>query len=316
MGNRNKYGKPKIRIINQRKVSQFLKEIGFTTSVITQEWRHLTAFGKFKDKAAVFKLASTKATSVHTKNEFCWNNIVEKLSTSRNLSFSVPKNYTSGNYKSLFYFIMEKFPGDPLIKRGETFSVKKVPLNLIARTTSNIFSLTFCKSEKEYINKLYKKKKTKLDIKEKLMESSIEWASQVPLNLNSYLKIIEESKNLRTAPAHGDFVLRQMFKLSNTKLGIIDGELSGLEGPRYYDVAQFYLRTRVDHGARMLANRYLVLLNRLLPRKDKSTFWYELKPVLIQRYIGNLWGAKNHPDQLEKLEALGKEILANKILKK
>lgn len=95
---------------------------------------------------------------------------------------------------------------------------------------------------------------------------------------------------------------------------MIDGEHAGLNGPLHFDVAQFYLRLRNDYGAKELAGKYLRAFRDLLPREEKEEFWKHLKPVLINRYIGDLWGAANNPDKLTILQGLGREILQNEIV--
>lgn len=151
-------------------------------------------------------------------------------------------------------------------------------------------------------------------IGQKLLNSTTEWASQVPRNLDTFLKVIEDSKDtLRTCPAHGDFVIRQMYDVDG-KIGVIDGEHAGLQGAYHYDVAQFYIRLRNDHNALKEAKQYLHDFYDLLPPSDKDIFWQELKPPLIQRYIGDLWGASKNPQKLSELEQLGKEIIEDKIL--
>ena len=91
-------------------------------------------------------------------------------------------------------------------------------------------------------------------------------------------------------------------------------EHAGAKGPLYYDVAQFYIRLRNDHNARDVGQKYLREFRDLLPPSDKQNFWDELKPVLIQRYIGDLWGAAKNPKKLDELAPLGQEILKGTII--
>ena len=148
----------------------------------------------------------------------------------------------------------------------------------------------------------------------RLLRSATEWANQVPRGLDSLLEVIEKFKDsLRTSVGHGDFVIRQMYDVEN-KIGIIDGEHAGYKGPLYYDVAQFYIRLRNDNDAKNIAQKYLMEFKNLLPPPDKQNFWEELKPVLIQRYIGDLWGAAKKPKKLDELAPLGKEILEDRII--
>jgi len=313
-----KFGKPKRRNLDQDKVRQYLQRTGFIPDKITQEWRHLTAFGTYKQKPSVFKLASTKATSKFTRNEFNWNAAIEYLDKTRKFSFKIPRNYSSGEYNELFYLIMEKIPGEPIAGVQQALAGKNIPIVSIAKTAFEIFSINLSKEE---INKLSKnnpnlKKEIKKSIGHHLLEASVEWAGQVPRKLDPFLEIIEKNKNtIQKAAAHGDFVLRQMFILERGAIAIIDGEHSSLKGPKFYDVAQFYIRTRNDHRAKSQATAFLKEIYKLLPKNERGQFWEELKPVLIERFIGDLWGAKNNPDKLDELEILGRDILEDRIIK-
>jgi len=309
-----KYGRPKRRNIDQKAVGKFLSNLGFEVESITQEWRHLHAFGKYKGKHAVFKLASTQVTSPRTQNEYHWNEAVHRVPEARRLNFTVPKNYSSGSFGKLFYFIAEKFPGKPLLELDSEDLKRVVPkISQIAKAAHELENLPispnceFAKTKKSDNQK-------SVPAGHKLLRSSSEWASQVPKDLDAFLAVINESKDsLRTSVGHGDFVIRQMYDV-NGKIGIIDGEHAGLKGPLYYDVAQFYIRLRNDHNAEDTAREYLKKFKALLAISDRQNFWEELKPVLIQRYIGDLWGAAKNSKKLDELTPLGKAILKNRII--
>ena len=296
-----------------QEIAEFLKTLHFNTEKITQEWRHVTAFGKFEGKEAVFKLASTQSVSFYTQKEYLWNDIVHANPDSVRQHFTVPQNFSSGKFGTLFYFVAQKFPGTPLAKAMTPLqpTVKKF-VTMIAQATREIQLLSI-PNDSQFA--LHKKASTGLSAGEKLLQSSTEWASQVPVDLTPFLQVIEKAKlGIRSSPAHGDFVLRQMYDVEG-KIGIIDGEHAGAKGSLYYDVAQFYLRTRVDHQALEFVHSYLSTFFNLLSKPDQDMFWDELKPVLIQRYIGDLWGAAKQLEKLKSLEPLGKEILEDKIFK-
>lgn len=156
------------------------------------------------------------------------------------------------------------------------------------------------------------KNSKKLTAYEGLLASSKEWASQVPMELGGLLNILEASKKYeKYCPSHGDFVVRQMYPVDQ-KIGIIDGEHASANNVYHYDVAQCYLRLRVDHS-KVLADQYLQHFYNLLPEPEKKNFWQLLRAPLAQRYIGDLWGAKNNKDKLESLELIGRDILQDKI---
>jgi hypothetical protein len=311
---KKEFARPRTKKLDQEAVAEFLTCIGFQTEKISQEWRHLTAFGIFEGREAVFKLATTVAIGLYTQNEFNWNEAIHLIAEEQRPSFTVPQNFSSGYYNTLFYFIAQKFSGEPLAQSHSPLSHHaKNRLPQIAAMTREIELLPipqdslFFKTHTQYA-------KTQTLIGQKLLRSATEWASEVPRDLDEFLKVIEASQNtLRNAPAHGDFVIRQMFDVEG-KIGLIDGEHAGLGGAYHYDVAQFYLRLRNDHQAIEEATHYLRSFYELLPPAEKETFWQELKPPLTQRYIGDLWGAAKNSRKLEQLEQLGKEILEDRVL--
>ncbi|MGI5826467.1 MAG: hypothetical protein ACOX50_03575 [Patescibacteria group bacterium] len=307
---KRKYSRPKKRIIDQTGVATFLSEIEFETEKIEQLWRHLIAFGSYQNKPAVFKLASTQKTAIKTQNEYHWNQAVWSVPEAEKLTLIVPENFGFGHYGKLFYFICQWFGGKPLVDYGSPDVSRLAPnIGKVAQISREIMNLDF-PSKIAFV----KMHKNPAKVGDKLLNSAREWASQVPRNLDGFLKVIEDSADsLRVVPQHGDFVARQMYSVGK-KIGLIDGEHAGFRGPRYYDSAQFYLRTRVDHQAKELAQEYLRLFKHLLPKSDQEIFWEELKPVLIQRYIGDLWGGAKNPDKLGSLEIIGKEILENRII--
>lgn len=309
---KKEFARPRKRTINQEGVSHFLSNLGFRSERIAQEWRHLAAFGIFEGKEAVFKLATTLVTARYTQNEFNWNEAVHLVPEKKRPNFTVPKNFSSGNYGKLFYFIAQKFMGESFAQPKAALSddIKK-RIKQIATITREIELLPIPTNSKFAETHLSRKQ---VPIGQKLLNSATEWALQVPKNLDKFLKVIDDSKNtLRTCPSHGDFVIRQMYDIDG-KVGVIDGEHAGLQGAYHYDVAQFYIRLRNDHNALKEAKQYLRYFYDLLPPEDNGIFWQELKPPLIQRYIGDLWGVARNPQKLSELEQLGKEIIEDKIL--
>jgi len=292
-----------------------MAELGFLPESYIQEWRHFIAFGKYKGVDSVFKMASTKKTGEKTMNEFNWNDAVHTTPASHKAHFTVPKNYLSGNFNGLFYFIAQRFTGDPLINMHSPTNLANITnkIDLISKAFLEISSLpispdcAFAKSKK---SKLHNKPLPGIG----LFRSSCEWASQIPKNLDSFLKVVDNSKEtIGTSVGHGDPTPRHMFSC-NRKIGLIDGEHAGLAGPKYYDAAYFYIRLRNDHFAEALAGEFLLQFRQLLPKDAQSTFWEEIKPVLIQRYIGDLWGSATNPRKLSELESLGQQILLDRII--
>ncbi len=309
------FPKPKKKVLDAQEIEQFLRSINFKSDFIKQEWRHFTAFGTFQDKPAVFKLASTIATGRYTQKEFLWNEGVNALPEASRRHISVPVNYTSGFYGKLFYFIDQRFPEPALAQKLTPLGNEEAHyLPRIAEATRDIQLFSFSEEFKQKASRPVKKGIKKLSAGERLVEAATEWASQVPRDLEPFLEILRSTQfQIRTAPAHADFVIRHMYDV-NGKIGVIDAEHFGLHAPLHYDVAQFYIRLRSDHQAKELAHQYLQLFKKLLPPSEQATFWEELKPPLVQRYIGDLWGSAKNPAKLNELEEMGREILSDNIL--
>jgi hypothetical protein len=309
---KKEYPRPKKRTIDQESVSVFLASIGFSTEFISQEWRHLTAFGTYNNKDAVFKLASTIPTSFYTQKEYYWNEAVHATPESHRKSFTVPENFSSGWYGKLYYFIALRFMSQPFatpMSAIDSSIARYIPQ--IAAATREIQLLPI---SKDLPFARHTRSKTDTSVGQKLVNAATEWASQVPKDLSVFLSILEDAKDyVRSCPSHGDFVIRQMYDV-NGKIGIIDGEHAGYKAAYHLDVAQFYLRLCNDHHALELAKLYLCEFYALLPKGEQDTFWEELRLPLIQRYIGDLWGAAKNPDRLAQLEVMGQEILENRIL--
>lgn len=308
---KKRFPRPRKRVLDQSAIAAFLPTIGFQVDTITQEWRHLTAIGKFAGTPAVFKLASTLKVCRYTQNEWAWNEAVTAVPPEFRPHLRVPKNFASGLYGRLFYLVTEFYHAQSLAQGHKVIhpEIERL-IPLIAQVTREIETLPIDLNTKFAQRHA---KKTSYHPGERLLSSATEWASQVPLDLSQYLQVIENAKNhIMTCPAHGDFVLRQMFLLDGA-LGLIDGEHAGYRAPRHYDVAQLYIRLRHDFAAHALATHYLQAFQALLPPPEQAIFWEELKPVLLQRYIGDLWGSAKNPAKLAEMELVGREILSDQV---
>ncbi len=304
-----KYGRPKKREISKREFWGFLKSVGFGTEKIKQEWRHALAFGNYQGKEAVLKLASTKETGKHTENEYNWNEAVWLTKGKSRKTFVVPKNLAKGFWRDKFYFIAKRMEGESLAEDKDLGGLNKEKIGRVAGVVNEIGKLDF-PEECEFVKKSGERGKSG----EKLWQSTEEWSLRVEADVDKLLKVVWQSKDkIRESVGHGDFVAKHLY--DGDKIGVIDGEHAGLAGPRYYDVAQFYLRLRLDYGVDKLAGRFLKEYGSFLARDEKVSFWQELKPVLIQRFMGILWGAGKDRERLKVLlDSLGAEILNDRII--
>jgi len=311
---KNRFPRPRKRVIDQVTISKFLKTINFKPTQVFQEWRHLLAFGEYQGKPAVFKLASTLKTARYTQNEYRWNEAVNAVPNRYRQHFKVPSNYAQGTWQRLFWFIADWFTQRPFIERDSSnTSLIAQKLALITQANREI-SLLPLPDQSEFMQQ----RRSDEPIGERLFRSAREWVDHTPENLTEFLNIIKNRRhNLKTCVNHGDFAPRQLYDLGSA-VGIIDGEHAGAFGPLYYDVAYFYIRLRNDHDAPELARQYLKKYQKLLPATEQKSFWSELKPVLCQRYIGDLWGDSRHkrkdPVKMKKLYQLGQTILQDTVI--
>lgn len=310
MDERRKFGKHRGRGVNQAELETFLADLGFKAEQVKKHNLNILAWGSFDNQAAIFKLSTTQDNSPRVQNEFNWNDAIHQIPQEAHPSFRIPCNFQGGYYNQLFYFIAERFEGEPL-SQGDPITHIKQRLPLLAKTTFEIKNLSL-PSGCEFVKA--KASKNLRPIGHSLLAAAVEWSAQVPRNLGRFLRILEDNKDsLQTSPGHGGFELGHMFDASG-RIGLIDGELAGLKGALYYDVAFFYIRVRNDFDAPEAARQYLTSFRELLTPADQHTFWEEIKPVMITRYLGDLWGADKNEQRLDKLEPLGKDILENKVL--
>jgi len=303
-------GKPKKRNINLHEVFNFLKKKEFHLIEINQEWRHVVARGDYKGRKVVFKMASTQKTGKMTQNEFYWNEMVHKTPEKERIYFTVPRNLESGFFGKLFYLITEEFSNKLIERDSKDTSKIKENLKKITEAAFEIRCLNVFQSSNFYQSQASKE----FRVGERLLESAIFWAKQAEVNLDKFINIIEKMKDrIRSSTGHGDFVPRQLYEVHG-KIGIIDGEHAGIAGALYYDPAWFYLRLRLDHDAKELARAFLLEYKNLLNKKDRENFWDELKPVLTQRFIGEIWGAGRKSKKINEILNIGKDILGGNII--
>ncbi len=307
---RRKFPRPKARKISLDSVSDFLKKKSYKVIKIERPWRHVVAVVKKNNKVLFFKMATTIKTGKMTENEFNWN---EQVSSQLNpkAPFIVPKNYEHGLFqKKLFFFISDYF-GDQTL--ADKYPPRTKQLN---KWIPKIAQSAYFISQIECQPKKEKKVKT---IGEYLINSASEWASQVDVNVQPLLDIIKNSKQkIERRWAHGDFVPWHMYELKKGKFGLVDAEHGGC-GLQYYDVAYFYIRVRQSLGEKELAKKFLLNFMSLLPKKDKLTFWVDLKPILAERLMGDFWGAAIGPKakkekEIKKCEMFKKDLIEDKII--
>lgn len=308
---KRKFPRPKARKIPLDVVTDFLEKKSYEVLKIERLWRHVTAIIKKDSQLLFFKMATTIKTGKMTKNEFEWS---ERVNSQLNpqAPFRVPQNYERGLFqKKLFFFISDYFGGQTLADKYPPNSKqldKWIPQ--IAQAAHLISQIKYKPKEKP----------KEVTVGEYLITSASEWAPQVEVNVQPILKVIKKAKQkVKKRWAHGDFVPWHMYELKKGKFGLVDAEHGGY-GLQYYDVAYFYIRVRQSLGEEKMAREFLKEFIKLLSKKEKGTFWQNLKPILAQRLMGDYWGASIGPkakreEELKKCERLKEDLIADRIIK-
>lgn len=110
--------------------------------------------------------------------------------------------------------------------------------------------------------------------------------------------IQDHQKYLQPAFAHGDFVPWHFFKGEN-QLILFDGEHSGLQKPKYYDLAyiytRLYTRTNAPTAARAILRKFISAAE----ISDRDVFMRHLLPVMTLRALGmqaDAWAEREQYD--------------------
>jgi len=255
-------------------------------------------------------MATTIKTGKMTKNEFNWNELVGSKLNSK-APFLVPQNIKHGFFQEKLFFFVSDYFGNKTLADKYPPKVKQLD-KWIPKIAQAAFFISKIRCQPKDEQKVQ-------SIGEYLITSASEWASQVSANVQPLLTIIRNSKQrIERRWAHGDFVPWHMYDLKNGKFGLVDAEHGGC-GLRYYDIAYFYVRVRQSLGKKELAKNFLMEFMDLLPKKDKLTFWGDLKPILAQRLMGDFWGAEiglksKRESELAKCEEFEKDLVEDKIL--
>ncbi len=251
---------------------------------VTRIWkgaRHVLGLLEKYNHKLILKLSTTEGMSAITQNEYEWNKQCNELLPRKISDYWIPKNIDSGFYKNkLFYLITERFEGQFIVserietKISPTF-IEQIP-NII-EFSEIIQKLPITNiSEREdadYRNWFIIKTKTWLSsIPEKIKEM---------YNLHDLYNLVKkQAKYLQKKPRHGDFAPWHLIKLTNNKLGLIDGEHAVSNGVEYYDIGYFIQRV------------YSVMKNPELPEdiiyqlKAKNYEINNLRAILCARAIG------------------------------
>lgn len=250
--------------------------------------RHVLAHLTQDGKDYFLKLATSEGISAVTKNEYFWNDVFNKQIPRDTSDFWVPVNHEEGWFtKERYYFIADTFSGTPLADRPEPGTVHSdfsVLLPDIIRLSERIGELSVGQGD---MNE---------DYREIFMKKVTAWYDAIPDDVKNthrvedLLTVVHHgSAGLTRRPRHGDYTPWHMLKLSNGKLGLIDGEHYLPHSVEYYDIGYFIQRVFTILDERQRAEE----LYRLLV--DNNYNQESLRVILAARGIGGYLDASLAP---------------------
>ena len=242
--------------------------------------RHLLGIVKENNQELFLKLATSEGISFVTRIEYQWNECFNKLVSREKSVFWVPKNYSHGLYKNLFYLITDKFDGELFTEKPGKTKISKTFLD----NTPSIIEFS------EFIQELNIDNlagQVKGDYRKCFFKKTHSWYDSIPEKviekhkLADLLNIVEaDYLSLEKRLRHGDFAPWHLLKLKNGKIGLIDGEHTTANGVEYYDIGYFIQRVFCVLENPSLAKKILSLLI------DKKYNWDKLRVILAARAIG------------------------------
>lgn len=272
------------RKLNLEDIKSFFQS-QFLVEKLWYDTRHILGILNKNNTRYCLKLSTTEGMSFLTRNEYHWNNYFHQYFP-LSLPFTVPKNYDSGIYKDrYFYLITDYFTGKLLCQ-------VKYTSQEVGRLAEYIPSVILFS---EAIQKLPKARFTDIedeavDYQKIFIVKVNKWFSDIPINIKRKYKVaqtlalVEEGiDKLSSKPRHGDFTPWHIIKLSDSRLGLIDGEHALADGVEGYDICYFIQRV------------FSVLKNPLIARDTYARLLIrgyqvnKLKVVLASRAIGGFW---------------------------
>ncbi|MDD5415601.1 MAG: hypothetical protein PHE48_01190 [Candidatus Daviesbacteria bacterium] len=232
--------------------------------------RHVLGILTKSDVGYFLKLSTSEGISAVTKNEYKWNDYFCKYTEVSN--YFVPKNHDRGYYqKKYFYLITDYFDG-----------------KLICEINGDVNNLVTHIDDIILLSELIQKMPVvESDYRMRFINKVNSWFNDIPSSIckrykiKTLLDIAEKGVDgLSSKPRHGDFTPWHIIKLSDHRLGLIDGEHFLPDGVESYDICYFIQRVFSVLKNPDIARKIYAELIKKGYSKDK------LKVVLAARAIG------------------------------
>lgn len=293
-------------------IKEHIKDLGYNTVKIDQQWRHVHAHLKKNDRDYFFKMSSTADIGERTRNEVTFYDSIKPIIAQKKIDFlDVPQIYKTGIIDSRFYYISEYYKPVFLATKDpiDTSNLESW-LDRIVKINKFLSSIDSIHLERD------KGKITILNRWQDFKDKKINWYEQVKEHgLDDIMNLIWKIKDdFQTGLVHGDFVPWHMIK-SNGKIILIDPEHSSLLAPKYYDVAYFYHRVYVSTQNPILAKKYLKKYKQSLGDSELKEFDQLFKPVLADRILGGYWDQKtDDTNNYIYCDKIKKDLLNNNLI--
>lgn len=292
--------------INLEEFSKHLSSNGYSVNKLWHEKRHSVGLLEKDGQKLFVKLATSDGISINTVNEFKWNEKFNTQNLRTQSDFWVPLNYDSGEYINYFYLITDFLEGELLAERpipGYELPNFRKYLEKIIDYSEFIQNLDIgnLEPDEQFMN---------ISHSERFLKKAEMWLKAIPEDvINKYriidlFEIVEVGyKNLERKSRHGDYAPWHIFKLSENRLALFDGEHAISNGVELYDIAYFIQRVYS-----VLENQKLTL-EILEALKERNYDFKKLKIVLASRAIGGFLDRSFHKKPNYKLDLEFKNLV-------
>lgn len=294
--------------VNLQAFSKHLQTKGYVVEKLWNEKRHVVGIVNKSNEKLFVKLATSEGMSRLTENEFEWNKQFNELNPRANSNFWAPQNFDSGYFANLFYLITDFGQG------GKVSSHEPNSENYLEQTLDEIIKFSELIQNLKFTNLDPNELSTGLSYQEWFVEKTRQWFEGIPgsaieqYKVGQLMELVEKgTKQLESRPRHGDFAPWHIFKQSNGKLFLFDGEHALSKGVEYYDIAYYIQRIFGVLQNKEVAEK---ILNKL---RDLDYDFSKLQTVLAARAIGGFLDKSFHEKPDYKIDQEFKNFVATLI---